>query len=568
METIAQTPLAEQNKKLQKSLMDATGKLAEQDNLLSQLLAEPFVFGTVVEVSDTKPVREMFETGDLCLVIDEASNFYRNTGRVVDLPGDDGVVSLKMTGGDIANFTIGMPGLGAPQLKLLGKDDGKSVLVHTREQLYSLMNRPELQLIPGDVVKLSPKTMQIIDRSHVVPSGDVCRVKTVLQEGAKVEVEAHGHSKVVFAGFSKGNLEVGDRVSLDPAGVVVVHKLPAEYHDQYRVREETIGVSWDQIGGCEVAKDELIEALELPFRYPEVYSHYNKSQPKGALLYGPPGCGKTLLAKAAYASLAAIHGRAAVQSGFIYVKGPELLKRYVGDSEESLRSCFVLGEKHYAKHGFPALLFIDEAEAMFRTRGSGVSSDITDNMVTTFLSEMSGLNASHVMVLLATNQPKMLDSAVLRDGRCDRHIKVPRPDINVVPDIFDIYLKNVPLAEGFEREEAIALATAEVFSGRLGIYTIQANGSGELPFTLGDCVNGAMINGIVDKATSLAMKRDMREGSLTGVHPKELIRAVHLTYRQNRDINHDLNLIDFAERHGLDPSHLRPEPFPAPELAD
>lgn len=560
-------PLVEQNERLEKAYKNAIATIAEQDDMLGKLLSESLIFGTVVGVSAVKPSRDLYVPGDMCVVLDCNSQYYKSAGRVIEVPGEDGMVPVKLIGSDVVDyFSIGLEGSPPVQVKLLGKDDGNRVMVQAREDLYDVCNVPNLFLGPGDVVKLHPKTKQIVDRSLVTPPGDVCRVKSVLDNG-RLEVEVHGHNKVVFPGFFESILDVGDRVCLDMTNVVVIQKLPPEFSDQYGLRDQ-IKRCWSDIGGCHEAKEELIEALELPFKFPDVFAHYRKEPLKGALLYGPPGCGKTLLAEAAAYSLALTHGKQAMRSGFIYIKGPELLGKYVGESEERLRAQFVKGEKHFEEHGYPALMFIDEAEALFKARGSGISSDITDNMVTTFLSEMSGLNASHIMVLLATNTPKMLDSAVLRDGRCDRHIKVPRPTMEVVPDIFDIYFDDIPLADGFDEEQAIGMATAEVFSHRLAIYHV-SNGTGAIQakaFTLADAVNGAMVKGIVGKATSLAMKRDMREGTLTGIHPHELRCAVHATYVQNRDINHDLNLIDFAERNGMDAEHLNVVPAPMPQM--
>src|SRR5208283_4208865 len=175
------------------------------------------------------------------------------------------------------------------------------------------------------------------------------------------------------------------------------------------------------------------EAIELPFTHKDIFAHYNKKPPKGLLLYGPPGCGKTLVGKATTNSLANIFGAKAISSGFIYVKGPEILNMYVGESGRRIREIFQRGRKHFDKYKFPAVIFIDEAEAVLSERGTSRSSDVDKTIVPMFLSEMDGLDENHAIVMLATNRPKMLDPAVVREGRVDRHIKVSRPTVETAP---------------------------------------------------------------------------------------------------------------------------------------
>ena len=168
---------------------------------------------------------------------------------------------------------------------------------------------------------------------------------------------------------------------------------------RFNLEEDSQGNDESDIAGLADAKEQLVEAIELPYTKPEVFAHYNKRPPKGALLYGPPGCGKTLLRiKAAASSIAKIHKKKQMASGFIYVKGPELLSKWVGQAEESVRELFLRARDHHKKHGYPALLFIDEADAIMPERGSGKSSDVENTIVPMFLSEMDGLETSHALV--------------------------------------------------------------------------------------------------------------------------------------------------------------------------
>ena len=359
-------------------------------------------------------------------------------------------------------------------------------------------------------------------------------------------------------------VKVGDRLLLDSSATVVIGYLPPDNASANRLTQE-IDVDFRDIAGVEDAKEAIREAIEYPLTHKDLYEHFGKKTSKGVLLYGPPGCGKTLLGKAITKKLAEMYGSAAITSGFIYIKGPELLNPYVGRTEENIRSIFHRGELHYEKHGYPAVLFIDEADALLPQRGrfSGTF-DIAETSVPMFLSCMDGLTESHVIVILATNRPKMLDPAAIRPGRCSQHIKVGRPDLNSTPDYFLIHLRNTPLAGDLAKDdpnykatrkrtmvEAAAFASAEVFSTSRTLYSV-TEGATSRNFHFGDCINGAMIEGIVGQAENLAIARIIKTGKeIMGITTKELREAVEVVYRQQVGQNHVFDLEDFCEKNGI-----------------
>ena len=258
----------------------------------------------------------------------------------------------------------------------------------------------------------------------------------------------------------------------------------------------------------------------------------------------------TLCAKAAANSMARIHGKENYQSGFIYVKGPELLSKWVGQSEAEIRQLFVRGREHYKKHGYPALLFIDEADAILPMRGSGKSSDVENTIVPMFLSEMDGLEEAHLMVLLATNQPKRLDPAVTREGRVDRKVRVGRPTAKNAHEYFALHMKGIPVGEGMEAEELSALTIRDLFSDKRGLYNVQYKKQTHL-FKLGDAVSGSMIATIVDHATSQAMKRDLHANTKTGVVHTDFQDAVNGIFKHHVELNPTFDLEEFCDIYGI-----------------
>lgn len=359
-----------------------------------------------------------------------------------------------------------------------------------------------------------------------------------------VEIDAGGGRRLIY----RGNRPVkkDDRIVVDAAGMLVIDNL-GQATSSF-VANESTALTWDDIGGQDVAKKALIEAIEMPYAHADLYAKYGKRPTKGVLMYGPPGCGKTLLAKAAATSLAKTHGKQ-TSTGFIYVKGPEILNKWVGESEALIRSLFTRARAHKAQHGYPALIFIDEADAILGRRGDDrAGNTLSATIVPMFLAEMDGFEDSCATVILATNRPDTLDPAVVRDGRVDAKVYVGRPNLTTTPEIFKLHLRGKALASDID-PDALATRGAELlFDATRVLYRVATTTKGTLSFTLGHVVNGAMIAGVVDKAVSRAFHRDVQSKSVTasGVSPDDFSAAVDEVVRENAHLNHESELTDFT----------------------
>jgi proteasome-associated ATPase len=350
-------------------------------------------------------------------------------------------------------------------------------------------------------------------------------------------------------------VEDGDRVLMDTNNTIAL-KNYGQDTTKFSFDGDT-GVQWDDIGGLENAKLTLQEAIELPSKHPDLFKKYNKRLPKGAMLYGPSGTGKTLLAKAAATSLAQTHGKSAKSTGFIYVKGPELLNMWVGNTEAEIRGLFARGRDHFKKNGYPAILFIDEADALLGARGGSSHTSqgtLANTIVPQFLSEMDGLEDSGVFVLLATNRPDFLDAAVTRDGRIDRKVAVLRPNEDAAKSVLRIHMKNRPIFAGAELETLLDHSIAYLYGEKFSLYEVTYNRANPQKRTmlLKDLVNGAMIAGIAERAASIAMQRDI-ENAMKGVKEADgisisnIYEAIDAVYEENLHINHDLAIQEFGE---------------------
>ncbi|WP_211271291.1 proteasome ATPase [Corynebacterium crudilactis] len=301
--------------------------------------------------------------------------------------------------------------------------------------------------------------------------------------------------------------------------------------------EEAPDVSYHDIGGLDDQIELIQDAVELPFSHPEMYRAYNLHPPKGVLLYGPPGCGKTLIAKAVANSLSTRIGEAGT-SYFINVKGPELLNKYVGETERQIRVIFERA-RELAGDGRPVIIFFDEMESIFRTRGSGVSSDMETTVVPQLLAELDGVeDLSNVIVVGATNREELIDPAILRPGRLDIKIRINRPNEQGARDIFTRYITDaIPLAA--PAAELIDASVAHLFTPRPYVRLTLIDGSVET-LNYHDFVSGAMIANIVDRAKKTAIKAHI-DGTSVGLTVAQLIQAIDDENQQSEDLPNTSN---------------------------
>lgn len=360
-----------------------------------------------------------------------------------------------------------------------------AVIVQTERGLTQLVQPKDLKLQTKDIVTLSGQTGQILAKCELSSWWNRGEVVTIIQadfDYAQVKRDA-GAPFMVLHTYAPGLLPAGARVILDIFNKFIVAVLP----ESAPIAEPQFhSVRWDEIGGNVQAKAELREAITLIKGGNELTQAYGLSLPRGILFYGPPGCGKTMLGRAAATELSCAEG------SFIYVKGPEILSKYVGEAESTIRQLFSQAKDHSARTGQRPLIFIDEAESILRRRGSGLSSDVEKTIVPTFLTEMDGLDETSAMIILATNRPDVLDPAIIRDGRIDKRICVERPDFDAGQEILRINLMKGPLGE--ELSDLTVLATELIYVGTPELHSH---------------LSGAFLAGFIEHARRHAYRRDL-----------------------------------------------------------
>ncbi|HJX79841.1 MAG TPA: proteasome ATPase [Glutamicibacter sp.] len=408
-------------------------------------------------------------------------------------------------------------------------------------------------------------------------TGDLVTIKEILDHHQAVVMTRGDDQRVIeFAEpLRSEHLRVGDQLTIDSRTGLAINRVQLT-DMQSLVLEEVPDIDYSDIGGLNSQIEAIQDSVELPFAHPELYREHGLSAPKGILLYGPPGCGKTLIAKAVANSLAqraaARNGNTQSRSYFLNIKGPELLDKYVGETERHIRLIFARAREK-ALHGDPVVVFFDEMESLFRTRGTGVSSDVETTIVPQLLAEIDGVERlDNVIVIGASNREDMIDPAILRPGRLDVKIKIRRPDAVGAAEIFGKYLTtDLPLHEdevatdGGARQKTVARMISDTVEAMYSTERINeflevtyVNGQVEVLY-FKDFASGAVIHNVVDRAKKHAIKSLITTGE-RGLKMEYLLRAVREEFAEHEDMPNTTNPDDWARisgRKGERISHIR-----------
>jgi len=445
----------------------------------------------------------------------------------------------------------------------VNKDQTVNVYVTGRKLKVNLHPAINVKtLCKGQEVILN-EALNVIEACGFDVQGEVVRLKDNL-DGRRATITLRTDEERVAElaePLLSQRLSVGDHLLYDARSGYLLEKLPKSEVEEL-VLEEVPDISYNDIGGLHDQIEQIQDAVELPFLHADLFKEHKLRAPKGVLLYGPPGCGKTLIAKAVANSIAKKLGHLTgkdIRSFFLHVKGPELLNKYVGESERQVREVFKKA-KEKADDGYPVIVFFDEMDALFRTRGSGISSDIESTIVPQFLSEIDGVERlRNVIVIGASNRQDLIDPAVLRPGRLDVKIKIDRPDKAAAKDIFSKYLTaDLPWhPEELERDGGDAAKAVERLIGLTveSMYALSeenqylevtyANGDKET-FYMKDFSSGALIEGIVSRAKKYAIKRLLATGA-RGIKADDLLRAIRDEFKEHEDLPNTTNPDDWAK---------------------
>ena len=419
----------------------------------------------------------------------------------------------------------------------------------------------------GDEVVLNESFSVIAVRASD-GQGEVVTVKDVLDERRVLVYGRADEERVVELAQSlkETKLRAGDALLLDTRSNLLVEKI-ARPESEELVLEEVPDISYEDIGGLDAQIELITDAVELPYLHRALFQDYELPAPKGILLYGPPGCGKTLIAKAVANSLskkvAELSGNKNVRSYFLNIKGPELLNKYVGETERQIRLLFQRAREK-AEEGTPVIIFFDEMDSLFRTRGTGISSDMESTIVPQLLAEIDGVESLRdVIVIGATNREDLIDPAILRPGRLDVKIKIERPNEEAAAQIFQRYLHSeLPIDEsiikdlgGGDRDKAVRLMIEQTVenmyliddTNRFLEVTYQGGDKEILYFK--DFASGAMIENVVRRAKKLAVKREIASKG-KGVRTEDLMESIRQEFRENEDLPNTTNPDDWARISG------------------
>lgn len=451
----------------------------------------------------------------------------------------------------------------------LQRNDDDSVDVFTGGRKLRVNVSPAVDkdvLRKGQEVILN-EAMNVVAALEFETTGEVVMLKEILADGERALVLGNAdEERVVRLADSLIGLKLraGDSLLLDGRANYVYERVPKSEVEEL-VLEEVPDIDYESIGGLGGQIESIRDAVELPYLHPDVFIEHELKPPKGVLLYGPPGCGKTMIAKAVAASLAKKVSEKTGEEGrsyFLNIKGPELLNKYVGETERHIRLVFQRAREK-ASEGTPVIVFFDEMDSLFRTRGSGVSSDVENTIVPQLLSEIDGVEGlENVLVIGASNREDMIDPAILRPGRLDVKIKIERPDAEAARDIFSKYLTTTlplhadDLAEFGGDKQACVNGMIQRTVERM--YTesednqflevTYANGDKEVLY-FKDFNSGAMIQNIVDRAKKMAIK-DYLDQNQHGLRVQHLLQACLDEFKENEDLPNTTNPDDWARISG------------------
>jgi len=451
----------------------------------------------------------------------------------------------------------------------LGANDDGTVDIFTAGRKMRVSVHPEVEvdaIVRGQEVALNESLNVVLARSAEV-SGEIVVLKELLESKDRALIVGRADEERVCelgASLLGEKLRAGDHLLMDGRSGLLVERIPRPEVEEL-VLEEVPDVTYDDVGGLDDQIDAIKDAVELPYLYSEMFQEHDLQPPKGILLYGPPGCGKTLIAKAVANSLAQRvserTGDTSARSFFLNIKGPELLNKYVGETERQIRLIFQRAREK-SEEGYPVIVFFDEMDSLFRTRGTGISSDIESTIVPQLLAEIDGVESlKNVIVIGASNREDLIDPAILRPGRLDVKIKIERPDEVSAAKIFRQYLtSNLPIADdetahfgGPEKAvEGMILAAVDRMyaiddTNRFLEVTYQ-NGDKEILY-FKDFSSGAMIENIVRRAKKLSIKRQIENGD-KGISTQDLLDSIRQEFREHEDLPNTTNPDDWAKISG------------------
>ncbi|MFM8663213.1 MAG: proteasome ATPase [Acidimicrobiaceae bacterium] len=453
---------------------------------------------------------------------------------------------------------------------IVGKNDDSTVDILTSGRKMRVTVHPEIDfdaLERGAEVVLN-ESFNVVKVRTPEAIGEVVHLKEVLEDGVRAVVTGRGDDERVceLADSIRGTLlRSGDLLRMDPKSNLLLERL-SQPEVEHLLLEEVPDISYADIGGLDSQIEQIADAVELPFLYGDLFAEHQLPAPKGILLYGQPGCGKTLIAKAVANSLAKkvslANGGEKAKSYFINIKGPELLNKYVGETERQIRLVFQRAREK-SEEGWPVIVFFDEMDSMFRTRGTGISSDMESTIVPQLLAEIDGVEGlRNVIVIGATNREDLIDPAILRPGRLDVKIRIERPDEKAARQIFARYLTNeLPISSTTIEQyggstdvaisEMIDATVSEMYrqddENRFLEVTYQ-NGDRDVMY-FKDFSSGAMIENIVRRAKKLAIKR-LIAGGERGITLEDLKISIRQEFKEHEDLPNTTNPDDWAKISG------------------